>query len=254
MMAAPKYQEISAQLQAEILELTPGTLLPNERDLASRFAVSRMTVRQAMQTLTAAGLVTAVRGHGTFVADPRITKQPTMSSFTQDMLARKLRPGARMLSVTQVPAGPVIGRDLEIDEAATVFRVELLRIADQNPMCIEVTYLPTALLPGLLELDLTMSLYELLFNRYRIRLIHSDAYIRAVALARRQADLLAVKPRSPALLVRVLGQDHRKRMIERTETTYRADRFDFRITIDDTEQREDHFTSPRGLENHAVSP
>src|SRR3954462_3424214 len=149
-MGAPKYQEISAQLEAEILGLSPGTLLPNERELAGRFGVSRMTVRQAMQTLTAAGLVNAVRGHGTFVADPRITKRPTMSSFTQDMLARNLRPGARLLSATEVPAGPVIGRDLEIDEAATVIRLERLRIADTQPMCIEVTYLPAALVPGLL--------------------------------------------------------------------------------------------------------
>jgi GntR family transcriptional regulator len=248
-MAAPKYQEISAQLQAEILALAPGTLLPNERELASRFAVSRMTVRQAMQTLTAAGLVTAVRGHGTFVADPRITKRPTMSSFTQDMLARNLRPGARLLSAKEVAAGPVIGRDLEIDEAATVIRLERLRIADSQPMCIEVTYLPAALLPGLLELDLTMSLYELLYARFRVRLTHSDAYISAVALSRQQADLLAVKPRSPALLIRVLGQDHRKRMIERTETTYRADRFNFRVTIDDAEQSNHDVGSAREVED-----
>jgi GntR family transcriptional regulator len=220
-------------MQAEILKLSPGTLLPNERELAARFGVSRMTVRQAMQTLNSAGLVTAVRGHGTFVADPHITKQPTMSSFTQDMRARNLRPGARLLSAREMTAGPVIGRDLEIDEEAHVIRLERLRIADTTPMCIEVTYLPSALLPGLLELDLTMSLYELLFTRYRVRLTHSDAYISAVALTRAQADLLAVKPRSPALLVRVLGQDHRRRMIERTETTYRADRFDFRISIDE---------------------
>jgi hypothetical protein len=44
------------------------------------------------------------------------------------------------------------------------------------------------------------------------------------------------------------------RKIERTETTYRADRFDFRITLDDAEQREDHVASSRGLENYAVSP
>src|SRR6187549_3618922 len=49
----------------------PGAALPSERDLATRFAVSRDTVRDAIRELTTAGYVVSRRGRygGTFVCD-----------------------------------------------------------------------------------------------------------------------------------------------------------------------------------------
>lgn len=49
----------------------PGSALPSERDLATRFVVSRDTVRDAIRELTAAGYVVSRRGRygGTFVCD-----------------------------------------------------------------------------------------------------------------------------------------------------------------------------------------
>ncbi len=50
----------------------PGSALPSERELATRFSVSRDTVRDAMRELGRAGYVVARRGRygGTFVSDP----------------------------------------------------------------------------------------------------------------------------------------------------------------------------------------
>lgn len=51
-------------------ELPPGAHLPSVRDLASRFGVSQSTVREAIQVLSALGLVDVRHGRGTFVASP----------------------------------------------------------------------------------------------------------------------------------------------------------------------------------------
>lgn len=50
----------------------PGGVLPPERDLATRFSVSRDTVRDAIRSLSDAGYLVARRGRygGTFVSDP----------------------------------------------------------------------------------------------------------------------------------------------------------------------------------------
>ncbi|MDO7881222.1 FadR/GntR family transcriptional regulator [Salinibacterium soli] len=50
----------------------PGGALPPERDLATRFSVSRDTVREAIRSLSDAGYLVARRGRygGTFVSDP----------------------------------------------------------------------------------------------------------------------------------------------------------------------------------------
>ncbi|GGO68792.1 pyruvate dehydrogenase complex transcriptional repressor PdhR [Bowmanella pacifica] len=60
---------IMEQLESMILDgkLTPGERLPSERDLAERFAVSRPSLREAIQKLEVKGLVVRKQGGGTFV-------------------------------------------------------------------------------------------------------------------------------------------------------------------------------------------
>ncbi|MEU4311987.1 GntR family transcriptional regulator [Nocardia sp. NPDC024068] len=65
--------EIYDQLVDDVLtgELTPGSALPAERQLAEALGVSRPTVREAVQRLARAGLVEIRQGGSTTVRDPR---------------------------------------------------------------------------------------------------------------------------------------------------------------------------------------
>lgn len=69
---------ITEQLESMILDgsLLAGDKLPSERDLAERFAVSRPSVREAMQKLQAKGLVYRKQGGGTYIKH-RLTEQVT---------------------------------------------------------------------------------------------------------------------------------------------------------------------------------
>ncbi|HVI98420.1 MAG TPA: FadR/GntR family transcriptional regulator [Sphingomonas sp.] len=70
--ATPKlYQAIIAALQADITagRYVPGDRLPPERALVERFAVSRLTVREAMIGMEILGLVEARRGSGVYVTE-----------------------------------------------------------------------------------------------------------------------------------------------------------------------------------------
>ena len=66
---------ILEQLEEMILEgsLQPGEKLPSERELAQQFAVSRPSLREAIQKLEAKNLVTRRQGGGTFVSDNILT-------------------------------------------------------------------------------------------------------------------------------------------------------------------------------------
>ncbi|MFG2057862.1 GntR family transcriptional regulator [Micromonospora sp. NPDC048930] len=68
------YREIAAELRAAIEsgEYPPGSQLPTEHDLAARFDVSRETVRRALASLKAAGLVVTATKSGTTVAQPPV--------------------------------------------------------------------------------------------------------------------------------------------------------------------------------------
>lgn len=54
-------------------DLTPGSKLPNENELAERFGVSRATLREAIRALVAQGVVEVRRGKGTYVAAPAVS-------------------------------------------------------------------------------------------------------------------------------------------------------------------------------------
>ena len=62
---------IMAQLEAMILEgsLKPGQQLPPERELAIQFEVSRPSLREALQKLSAKGLIVSRQGGGSFVSE-----------------------------------------------------------------------------------------------------------------------------------------------------------------------------------------
>jgi GntR family galactonate operon transcriptional repressor len=51
-------------------ELRPGDVLPSEADLLHRFKVSRTVLREALQVLSAKGLVDARQRRGTVICDP----------------------------------------------------------------------------------------------------------------------------------------------------------------------------------------
>jgi GntR family transcriptional repressor for pyruvate dehydrogenase complex len=74
------YEEVVSQLQ-ELMQrhaLTPGDRLPTERELARRFRVSRVTVRQALSVLQAMGLVETRVGDGTFARSDSRTHTVTV--------------------------------------------------------------------------------------------------------------------------------------------------------------------------------
>ncbi|WP_070196400.1 GntR family transcriptional regulator [Streptomyces oceani] len=226
-----KHEELRRALLAEVTDMQPHTPLPTERDIAARHAVSRNTVRQALNALEAAGSVYRVQGAGTFVASRVISKSLSLTSFTEDMRARDLRPESRLLTAGVVRAGTRVAEDLGIEPDAEVVRITRLRLADGSPMCLENVHLPAARVPGLAEEDLTGSLYDLLAERYRLEAHAAEQIVRAVDLDDTESALLGVPPGTSGLRVYRVGLDRRDSPIEATTTTYRADRYDIRFTV-----------------------
>ena len=230
-MTTPRYIDIVEQLSTEVNAMQPGDRLPKERDLAARFATSRMTVRQALGLLVDEGRIYSIRGQGTFVAEPHVAKDATLTSFSQDMLARGHVPSSRLLAAVEVPAPAAVARALELPEGVPLYRIERLRLADNLPMCLETVHLPARLFPHLLDAELTGSLYELLNTRFRTTVARAEQTFSAAKLSRRQADLLGVPAGSAALVMRRVGADARGRLVEQAESIYRNDRYEFRLGV-----------------------
>ncbi|SBT42300.1 GntR family transcriptional regulator [Micromonospora auratinigra] len=227
-----KHEALYTALRTEIgATLRPHDPLPSERELVARFGVSRATVRQAVGRLEEEGLVYRSQGAGTFVADPStISKSLALTSFSEDMRSRRLTPDSRLLDLTLVPAGVTVARDLSLSPGAEVAHVRRLRLADGLPMCVEEVWLPTERIGGLDAGTVAGSLYDALAGR-GVQPHHADQVISATVVDADQAALLGVAPYSPALRVDRITYTEAGVAVERAESMYRADRYDFRITV-----------------------
>ncbi|GGM86964.1 GntR family transcriptional regulator [Thermopolyspora flexuosa] len=229
----PKYfqlREILLDL-IERNELPIGSAIPSERELSACYGLSRMTVRQAVDHLVSEGRLHRVPGKGTFVARPKIEMTLQLRSFTEDMRARGMEPGARDLDRRVVRASPHLARRLGLRPGDEVHYLERLRTADGEPLCIERVHIPVALAPDLAAHDLTdRSLYALLESVYGIVFDAGELTIDAGIADPGDADLLRL-PRGGAVLILQHRSFAGGVCAEIGVSTYRADRYQLRAAI-----------------------
>jgi GntR family transcriptional regulator len=183
----PAWAQIEARLAERIAGggLAPGERLPPERALAATLGVSRMTVRQALDALARRGLVERGVGRGTFVraARPELRLDGPLG-LTAELAAQGLRAEARVLLAA------VEGEELH---------VRRVRSTGGRPLVLEDSWLPADRFPGLLERDLSGSVYALM-RAYGGEPVRASERLSAVA-AGEDAAPLGVRPGAPLLLV-----------------------------------------------------
>lgn len=225
-----KRQTVRRELLAMLEDLEPGDALPSERRLVEDLGVSRPTLRQAVDGLVAEGLLERRHGSGTYVAEPRIAVPLTMTSFTEDMIRRGMKPGGRVLSFRTETAGARIGRRLALPPTEEVFTIRRLRLADGATMAIETLYLPRALMPGLRRDVLEgRSFYDLLRGA-GIVIASGTETIEPTVTTPEEAAELGVPVHTPAFLFERVTRDEDGRPLEYVRSLYRGDRY--RLELD----------------------
>lgn len=225
----PLHEQIGAALRQKIEaeKLKAGETFPSERELAETLGVSRMTVRQALQRLRQEGLIYHERGVGTFVAQKKLDVHTrNLNGFSEEMRSLGMRPSSRLIKLVSETASSQTAQDLNIAAGEKVFRLERLRLADDEPMAFEETYLPEHLCPGLDEINLMdESLYNVLTSRYNLRMHHAAEILEASAASKIMARELGIKAGAPVLLVHRIVYTESNQALESAYTAYRADRY-----------------------------
>jgi GntR family transcriptional regulator len=204
----------------------PGDRLPTERELAARYGCSLITVRRALSELVREGRIERTRGRGTFVLPPRIDVDFAGSlSFTDEMQTRGLDPATRLIAARPESAGAAVAGALGLQLGSPTLYLERLRLADNQPLLLEQVHLPAERFPGLLATDLEgRSLYDLLSERYDVRVARTRETLEPVLLRAREARLLDRRPGSPALLIEGIASTSEGTPIEFSRTFVRGDR------------------------------
>lgn len=228
----PKYQVLAERVAAELIpRVGVHRPLPPERELMELYRVSRMTVRAALAGLAEEGLVYRVQGSGTYVSDRHaITKSLHLTSFSEDIAARGMTPGSRVLSVERREATHEVALDLGIAPGDAVLALERVRTADGVPICIERGWLPGWLVDDSLALGGAESVYGFL-EEIGAAPETADQEISAILMTAEDAELLGVQKDTAALLVTRIVYDRRGRRVEASSGVYRADSYHFSISV-----------------------
>jgi GntR family transcriptional regulator, phosphonate transport system regulatory protein len=147
-----RWRQIADILSQEVLaESFLAGRLPTEPELAARFGVNRHTVRRALAALAERGLVHAVQGNGTFVADRHIDYLlGRRTRFSANLQREGREAGYRMISVMRGPADEATARDLALPLGTTILQLETVGEADNMPVVYGIHRFPAARFAGLL--------------------------------------------------------------------------------------------------------
>jgi DNA-binding GntR family transcriptional regulator len=177
-------------------EYPPDSRLPNEDELAARFAVSRATVREAVRGLVEEGYLVRRQGSGTYV-----TRRPLLTntldrnfSYTSYLESRGVRAGKRLLEAGVVAADGEIADHLRIDVGAQVVQLRRTRTADDRPVMYSVDRIPAEIAPLDVDRDREAfggSLYELLASLGHL-VGHAEAVLLPVTASGEVASALRV--------------------------------------------------------------
>jgi GntR family transcriptional regulator len=202
-----------------------GAAIPSERQLSADLGVSRLTVRAALDELSREGYLVRRRGSGTYVQQPKISQELTMTSFSEDMRRRGMTPDSRTVSMSTIHAGARLGRFLQVSPSEPIVVIRRLRLADGVPMAIETLHIPEALVPGLTPKALEGSFYELMSDRYGIAIASGTQAIEPTVTNEEESAALGVPLHSPAFLFERTSRDERDRTVEFVQSVYRGDRY-----------------------------
>ena len=205
-----------------------GDRLPSENELCQEFGVSSITMRRAVATLVAEGLLVRLQGKGTFVSSDHAVIQgpPELTSFSQDMRARGWGATARVVALRTERASDRIATKLGLLSGALVSVISRVRLANGLPVAIQTAHVPALLFPGLDKHDFSReSLYEVFERDYGVKPAHATDLYNASLITAAEAAQLEVEPGAPAFRVERMTSDSTGRRIELVDSVIRGDRW-----------------------------
>ncbi|MBB5621700.1 GntR family transcriptional regulator [Pedobacter cryoconitis] len=228
---------IPLHIQAELLlrELIKdpayqaGKLLPNEVDLAKKLAISRTTLRQALNKLVYEELLVRKKGYGTKVAPSKISsKSMNWLSFSQEMKARGIPVKNYELHVSWVYPDEQIANLFDIKTDKKILKLERLRGGAEGAFVYFISYFhPRIGLTG--EEDFKQPLYEMLETEHSVIANLSKEEISAITANKFIAGKLEVETGSPILFRKRFVYDQGDRAMEYNLGYYNAESFIYTV-------------------------
>lgn len=199
----PAYISVHNSLKEAINnnEFPANSFLPPEGDLEKHYGVSRTTVRRAIEILAQEGYVEVTQGRGTMVLSQSKKQNVGMlSSIYRTLKNNGLSIRPRSVHIDTIAAEKKVAAALNIPEGNDVLRIQRIQLADELPISIITNYINPELVPDFeRDFENMESLYELLEDKYGLKIDSTYDIISAKAADFTEAELLQVRCGDPLI-------------------------------------------------------
>jgi len=229
-----KYQQIEQDIIEAIKsgKLQPGDKVDSESTLKKKYNVSATTVRKAFNDLISEGYLIGVQGMGTFVTKKQMIRGLTSLSFSDELLQQGYEIDM-LVDKIEIITNPKIAEKLEIPSDQAITCVRRVRIANEEPIAYQVSYVDNRLfsLEQAKEIHKNKSFYKTLAScqifpdwvneNYSIREVH-DAHV---------AKLMKIKKNTDTFFVKRIAFDELDNVLEYAETYFNKDWYSVTVNI-----------------------
>lgn len=204
--------------------------IPSERKLSEELNISRMTISKAISNLVEEGILYRKRGQGTFVAKSKIDFFPGLIGFTEIIESKGMKPSSKVIAQSIIMPDIHLCEKLQILESEKVIFTQRLRLADNQIVNLEESYVPYSICKKLLEADLSVeSIYKILTDEgYKLSKLEQE--IQATLSSDEISKLLEIKVNEPVLKRKRITYSKDK-PIEYSLNYYRGDVYTMVMTI-----------------------
>ncbi len=231
----PVYWQIKEDIYSQIVsgELKANDQILSETKLAKKYNVSRLTARNAVNTLVNEGYLVRVHGHGTFVKQPRVeVSTDELSGFMEDMQKRGFKVRSKVIKVDKLLAPEELMEILKLNDSDCVYQIKRLRFANEEPIVIQDVFLNADFCPGIIDINLeTDSIYRHLREDYNLSRFTAWESLEARNSDEKTAKYLEIQPHDAVLFSKRLTFLENGAPIEYSYSWYRGDRYVFEMSL-----------------------
>lgn len=232
--SAPLYIQIANILRQKINDgsLKVGDSLPAEMLLCKGLGLSRSTIRNAFALLEQEGKIIRKRGLGTIVCEPKLRRNlDTLYNFSSEMRVLGITPSSDVISFETIKPNSYVAEQLNISNAADVYKIYRLRKGDGKPLLLEEVYIPTVYLPHLTKNNLGDSLYAMISQHTGTFPSEATETYEAIVLSEKEAKLLCCQPCTPAFRIQRVSKNSNGDIFEYSIIIAPGNRNKYEITL-----------------------
>ncbi|WP_324609856.1 GntR family transcriptional regulator [Oceanobacillus damuensis] len=217
--------------------LKSGTKLPSENELAERYQVPRMTVRNALNKLDERGYIYSKQGKGRYLKEESIPIQLHLTgkvSFTEKMEQLGYNLETRNICCEKISYDKKVYRILEAEPSDAVYKIGRMRYINEEPIAIHNSFIKEASFPRIKEDGPSIKSMFAYYRKHGFQEFSSNKTLLSISFpTAAEQNLLSCKSMVPLIVVESDCMDLKtKNVLEHTKILYRSDKFKYDITMD----------------------